>query len=59
MSDHDPIALSVPDAAKACAVSERQMWRILKSENLPQRKLGRRTVILYEGLQDYMRGLPR
>ncbi|MCF6219676.1 MAG: helix-turn-helix domain-containing protein [Robiginitomaculum sp.] len=54
-----PIAMSVPEAAQACSLSERQMWRILKAENIPTRKLGRRTLVLYDGLKNYIEGLPQ
>jgi excisionase family DNA binding protein len=49
-----PIALSIPDAARACGVSERTMWRMLRAQNLPQRKVGRCTVILYDDLKAYI-----
>ncbi len=54
-----PIALSVPEAAAACSLSERQMWRVIKAKNLPTRKMGRRTLVLYDGLKNYIEGLPQ
>jgi len=53
-----PIAMSVPDAAKACGISTRQMWRVISTGAVSTRKIGRRTVVIYSELEDYILGLP-
>ena len=54
----DPIALSVEDAAGAIGVSERQIWRMIGGGEIETRKLGRRTLILYQSLKTYIEALP-
>lgn len=53
-----PVSVSVPNAAAACGISERQMWRVIKSGDITTRKMGKRTLILYVDLQDYIYALP-
>lgn len=59
MNAHSPpLAYRVSQAAKLIAVSERTVWRLVASGELPSRRLGHSTVIVREDLEAYVRGLP-
>lgn len=50
----DPLAYSVPDAAKAIGISERTMWELLRVRELRSFKLGHRTLIRAEELRSFI-----
>lgn len=51
------IAVSIPEAVKATGLSRSRLYEALKNE-LPARKAGRRTLILYADLEAFMENLP-
>jgi excisionase family DNA binding protein len=53
-----PLAYRVSQAARLIAVSERTVWRLVASGELPGRHVGRSTVILREDLEAWMRSRP-
>ena len=53
-----PMVLSVPQAARFTTLSEATIWRLLRRRTLEARKHGRRTLILRESAEAYVRGLP-
>ncbi len=54
-STAQPIALPVNDAAKAIGIGRTKMFALLQSGEVPICKIGRRTLILTEDLQSWMR----
>ena len=52
------IALSIKEAAEASSFGERTLWRKIKSGEIPARKDGGRTLILYKDLEAYIEALP-
>lgn len=49
------IALAVNDAARAIGIGRTKMFALVQSGELPICKIGRRTLILTEDLQSWMR----
>jgi len=47
----EPLAYSVPDAAKAIGVSKNTVWNLLRTGELRSFKLGARTLIRAEELR--------
>jgi excisionase family DNA binding protein len=53
-----PIALTIPDAVKASGMSRTVIYEALKRGELTAHKAGRRTLIPFASLQDYLAALP-
>lgn len=58
MSDLKPIALTIPDAVAFAGLGRSTIYRLFEQGVLTPRKAGRRTLILREELEDYIRNLP-
>jgi hypothetical protein len=52
-------AMSVPEFARFARIGESSAWKEIRERRLAARKLGRRTVILREDAEAYLRDLPR
>ena len=52
------LAFSLADAASAIGVGKSTLHELVASGKLPVRKLGRRSLVLREALEDYLQGLP-
>jgi hypothetical protein len=52
-------AMSVPEFARFARIGESSAWKAIRERRLAARKLGRRTVILKEDAETYLRDLPR
>ena len=53
-----PLALSIPDAVRLSGCSRSALYVALKRGDLIARKAGRRTLISFADLQDYLASLP-
>ena len=53
-----PIAMSVGEVAKGTDLSPRTVWGLVKSGELPSRRIGRRVIILRSDLVAYLEGRP-
>jgi len=58
MSQHEPIAYSIPDAADAAGVGKSKIYSEIAAGNLRARKMGSRTLILIEDLKAWLANLP-
>lgn len=56
---NNPIALSIPEAVKESGVSRSALYLALKRGDLSAKKAGRRTLIPYADLQNYIASLPQ
>lgn len=54
---NQPISVTIPEAVRLSGRSRSAIYEALKGE-LPARKAGRRTLILYADLQAYIAALP-
>lgn len=54
----DPIAVSIPDAAKMLGVSRTKIYTLIASQELSRRKAGKRALILVSDLRNYAENLP-
>jgi excisionase family DNA binding protein len=52
------LAFSLADAASAIGVGKSTLHELIATGKLPVRKLGRRSLVLREDLEDYLQGLP-
>jgi excisionase family DNA binding protein len=48
------IALSVPQAAKAIGVSEKTMWKLIRTGKLRHARVGRRVLISVKVLEEFV-----
>lgn len=48
------MALSVPDAAAACGIGERTIWRALQRRELPSVQLGARRLVRVADLEAWL-----
>ena len=48
------LALSVPEAAQAIGVSEREVWRLIARGELPVVRIGRRTLVHVAALDSFL-----
>ena len=55
---HEPIAVTIPDAVRATGKSRTSIYEALKSGQLTAKKAGRRTLISFASLKDYLASLP-
>lgn len=53
-----PIALTVNEALERAPFGKNSLYLAINSGALPARKFGRRTIILEEDLENYIRALP-
>ncbi len=53
-----PLAFTIPEAIKASGLGRTTLYKILKRRDLKAHKAGRRTLIRYAKLQQYMAALP-
>lgn len=51
----DRQGLSIPEAATIIGVGRSKIYELLKSKQLPARKIGRRTIILREDVVAFLR----
>jgi excisionase family DNA binding protein len=54
-----PIAVGVADAAKLIGISKSRLYELIAEGEIDARKIGFRTVIPYERLQDYVLNSPK
>jgi excisionase family DNA binding protein len=54
----DRLAFSLAGAASAIGVGKSTLHELIATGKLPVRKLGRRSLVLREDLEDYLQGLP-
>jgi excisionase family DNA binding protein len=54
----NPLAFSLADAASAIGVGKSTLHELIATGKLPVRKLGRRSLVLREDLEEYLQGLP-
>ncbi len=52
------ISVSVEKAMQLTGISRRELYRQIQKGNLAKRKLGKRTLIPYQGLLSFIQGLP-
>ncbi len=52
------IFVTIPDAVRASGMSRTSIYEALKRGDLSARKAGRRTLISFSDLQDYLASLP-
>ena len=55
---HKTLAVSIPDAVKITGWSRSAIYDALRRDELKAKKAGRRTLILYSDLEDFMANLP-
>lgn len=55
---HEPISITIPDAVRATGRSRTSIYEALKSGELSAKKAGRRTLISYSSLKNYLDKLP-
>ena len=55
---HEPIAVTIPEAVKATGRSRTSIYEALKNGDLSAKKAGRRTLISFQSLKDYLAKLP-
>jgi len=53
-----PITVTIPDAVKATGMSRTSIYEALKRGDLTARKAGRRTLIAFADLEEYLASLP-
>ena len=53
-----PLAVTIPEAVKASGMSRSSLYEALKRGDLSARKAGRRTLIEFAELQNYLAALP-
>ena len=52
------LAFSIPDLVAAANISRSMLYEEIKSGKLRVRKVGRRTIVLYEDAESWLRSLP-
>lgn len=52
------LAFSIPDLVAAANISRSVLYEQIKSGNLRVRKVGRRTIVLYEDAESWLKSLP-
>ena len=52
------LGMGIQEAAAACGVGRSTIYEAIKAGDLRARKCGRRTIILQEDLEMYLRSLP-
>jgi Helix-turn-helix domain len=55
----EPGALSIPDAARYCAIGVEEMRKEINAGKIDARKNGRRTVVLVASLKAWLEALPK
>jgi excisionase family DNA binding protein len=54
----DPISVSVAQASALTGISRSRIYELLASGHLQARKQGTRTVVLFDGLREFVAALP-
>ena len=54
----EPIAYTIPDAGRVAGIGTTKLYDLIAAGTLDARKAGRRTVIMADSLNAYLRGLP-
>jgi excisionase family DNA binding protein len=54
----EAIGLSIPRACEVSGLGRTSLYAAVKSGDLPARKVGRRTIILPDDLDSYLKSLP-
>jgi len=54
----EPLALSIREACFISSLGRTKFYELLKSQKIPARKCGRRTIILRSELETYLLSLP-
>lgn len=54
----EPLAVTIPDAVKASGLSRTALYEALAKGQISARKAGRRTLINFADLQNYLSNLP-
>lgn len=52
------VAVTVPEAVQISGIGRTTLYEIFKSGKLKPRKQGKRTLIILDELEDYLRSLP-
>jgi excisionase family DNA binding protein len=52
----DPLAVSVPEAARLLGISPRHAWNLVQAGELPVVRLGHRVVISREHIEEVLKG---
>lgn len=52
------ISMTIDDAVQYCGIGRTKLYELVKDGMLTPKKVGRRTIILTEQLDDYVRSLP-
>lgn len=50
-----PLLIDAPSAARLIGLSERTMWRLVKSQAVPHIRIGRRVLFMRERLVDWLK----
>ena len=58
ISANQKLAYQIPEACDAAVVCRSKLYQLIKSGQLPVRKLGKRTLILASDLKTLVEGLP-
>ncbi len=53
-----PISITIEDATNYCGIGRTKIYELVKSGKFTARKMGRRTLLLTEELDAYIRSLP-
>jgi excisionase family DNA binding protein len=53
-----PISITIPDAVKLSGMSRTRLYDALQRGDITARKAGRRTLIAFADLQNYLASLP-
>lgn len=52
------ISMTIDDAVQYCGIGRTKLYELVKDGMLTPKKVGRRTIILTEQLDEYVRSLP-
>jgi excisionase family DNA binding protein len=55
----EPLAFSIKDACKLSSLGRTKFYELLKNNQIPARKCGRRTIILKCELEEFLKSLPQ
>ncbi len=59
MEAHHTLATSIDEAARVSGIGRSKLYEAIAAGNLKARKFGRKTLILTEDLNAFLRALPR
>ncbi len=58
MENKEPLGFSIDEAVKATGIGRTKIFEAIREQRLRAKKCGRRTVILAEDLQAFLKSLP-